>query len=102
MDKKHPKEPKTVPTIALKLFAASVESTNKVTDYLLESKDKEIAKLRERLRQSQEDTLAVQKMHTLLNDPAACRVLMRLIAHSCNFKHEDELDVANFIEPDLR
>ncbi|CAB4196654.1 hypothetical protein UFOVP1290_174 [uncultured Caudovirales phage] len=102
MNEKLPNEPETVPTIALKLFAASVESTNKVTDYLLESKDKEIAKLRSERDQLLQDSLAVQKMHTLLNDPAACRVLMRLIAHSCNFKHEDELDVANFIEPDLR
>ncbi len=68
-----------VPALALTLLGASVAETQRLTNSLLDSKDRELKKLRQKVRKQEDDSYVVSQLHAMLDNPRYARRLLRLL-----------------------
>ena len=69
----------TVPTIALKLFAAATRETQRVTDDLREMANRKAEAQSLRAQVAESDLRVVRQLHEMLHDPKYARRLVSLL-----------------------
>lgn len=68
-----------VPALAPALLGATMSSTNRITDSILEDKDREIKQLRRRVFELEDGARVVRKLHSMLEDPRYAKRLILLL-----------------------